>query len=421
MSDTEQHSWPRVFAMFAIGVSAAFLVGKVPAALPVLRNEMGLTLFEAGLLVSMMSLVAGLGGVLIGALAEVSGLRLTAIAGIVVAVVAGVGGAFAADPIQLLAARAVEGIGFFMMSVSLPGLIIELSDSRRRQSAMGLWGGYLPFGAGLILLIGGVVIAEIGWRGLWLMITGAQAAMLAVLLWAVPRPQRRDGAARNKAIAKTIATTARARGPVMLAVTFGCYSGQYLALTAFVPLILVEEASWSLPMAAAVAAVVMMINAIGNVAAGLLLDKGFRRATLVVVAAVVMGCGSCMVMSDVLPVEARLAGAICFSCFGGMIPGALFAGVRHHAPSPAHVSTVNGLMLQGVAIGQFIGPALASYLVSVGGGNWSWSLYYLLPMAVLTALAGLYLGRIESETGTTTQQPRQQLDQRPDVSGHTPR
>lgn len=170
-----------------------------------------------------------------------------------------------------------------------------------------------------------------------------------------------------------------------------------------------------------VAAVVMMINAIGNVAAGLLLDKGFRRATLVVVAAVVMGCGSCMVMSDVLPVEARLAGAICFSCFGGMIPGALFAGVRHHAPSPAHVSTVNGLMLQGVAIGQFIGPALASYLVSVGGGNWSWSLYYLLPMAVLTALAGLYLGRIESETGTTTQQPRQQLDQRPDVSGHTPR
>ena len=68
MSDTEQHSWPRVFAMFAIGVSAAFLVGKVPAALPVLRNEMGLTLFEAGLLVSMMSLVAGLGGVLIGAL-----------------------------------------------------------------------------------------------------------------------------------------------------------------------------------------------------------------------------------------------------------------------------------------------------------------------------------------------------------------
>ncbi len=413
MSDAEQHSWPRVFAVFTVGVSAAFLVGKVPAALPVLRNEMNLTLFEAGLLVSMMSLVAALGGVLIGALAETSGLRRTAIAGIVVSVVGGIGGALAADPMQLLVGRAVEGIGFFMMSVSLPGLVIQLSDGRRRQSAMGLWGGYLPFGAGLILLIGGVVIAEIGWRGLWLMITGAQAAMLAVLLWAAPRPPRRDKAAPSKAIAKTIATTARARGPVMLAVTFGCYSGQYLALTAFVPLILVEEASWSLPMAAAVAAGVMMINAIGNVAAGLLLDKGFRRATLILVAAVAMAGGACMVMSDVLPVEARLAWAVCFSCFGGLIPGALFAGVRHHAPSPAHISTVNGLMLQGVAIGQFVGPALATYLVSVGGGNWSWSLYYLLPMAALTALAGLYLGRIESETEATMQQSG--------LSGQTPR
>ena len=35
MSETEQHSWPRVFGIFATGVTAAFLVGKAPAALPV--------------------------------------------------------------------------------------------------------------------------------------------------------------------------------------------------------------------------------------------------------------------------------------------------------------------------------------------------------------------------------------------------
>lgn len=410
--ETEQHSWSRVLAIFAVGVCAAFLVGKVPVALPVLRSEAGLTLFEAGLMVSMLSLVSGIGGMVIGALAEVSGLRRTAVIGIVVGVVGGIGGALAVSPMQLLASRAVEGVGFFMMSVSLPGLIIEISDNKRRQSAMGLWGGYLPMGAGLILLIGGVIIAGVGWRGLWYVISGALMVMLALLLWAAPRPVRRNIAGKERALVKTIAETARSRGAVMLAVTFGCYSGQYLAVTAFVPLILVEQANWALTSAAAVGAVVMMSNAVGNIAAGVLLDRGVQRATLIVIAAFAMGVGALIVMSSALEVPVRMAGAIGFSCVGGLIPGALFAGVRQNAPSPAHVSTVNGLMLQAVAIGQFIGPALASYLVNIGGGNWNWSLYYLLPMAVLTVLAGLYLGRIE-KAETSPSEPGEMPAQTP--------
>ena len=39
-----------LLALLAFGVTAAFLVGKAPAALPVLRSELGLTLVEAGLL-----------------------------------------------------------------------------------------------------------------------------------------------------------------------------------------------------------------------------------------------------------------------------------------------------------------------------------------------------------------------------------
>ena len=52
-------------------------------------------------------------------------------------------------------------------------------------------------------------------------------------------------------------------------------------------------------------------------------------------------------------------------------------------------------MLQGVAIGQLIGPAATTFLVGMGGGAWIWSLAYLLPMAGLTMLAGTLLGRIE--------------------------
>jgi MFS family permease len=383
--------WPRIWAVFLTGVAAAFLVGKAPAALPILREELDLSLFQAGLVVSMFSLVAALTGCFFGALSDRFGQLRLAIIGLVTASAAGAWGALVHSGEWLIVTRVAEGIGFFMMSVSLPGLIIRLADERTRQTAMGLWGAYLPLGAGLVLLAGGVVISTLGWRGLWLAISATYVLCLAALVWAAPAHRQTNSPAGAGRIASVLKTP----GAVMLAVVFGCYSGQYMAVTSFVPLILVERAGWALAPAAAAGAAVMVANTAGNVASGFLLDRGWQRRTLIVLAATMMAAGAVVVMAGPLPVPVRIAGAVVFSGFGGMIPGSLFAGVARHSPSPAHVSTVNGLMLQGVAIGQLVGPAVTTGLVGLGGGQWIWSLFYLLPMALLTALAGIVLGRME--------------------------
>jgi len=150
--------WPRIWAVFLTGVAAAFLVGKAPAALPVLRAELNLSLFQAGLVISMFSLVAAVGGILFGALSDKWGQLRLAVVGLILAAAAGTAGAWAETGVTLIASRVAEGVGFFMISVSLPGLVLRLADDRTRQTAMGLWGAYLPLGAGLILLAGGVVI-----------------------------------------------------------------------------------------------------------------------------------------------------------------------------------------------------------------------------------------------------------------------
>ncbi len=389
--------WPRIWAVFLTGVAAAFLVGKAPAALPVLRAELNLSLFQAGLVVSMFSLVAAVAGILFGALSDRWGQLRLAIVGLVLAAAAGAAGAWADSGVTLIASRVAEGVGFFMISVSLPGLVLRLADDRTRQTAMGLWGAYLPLGAGLILLAGGVVIETVGWRGLWLLISASYVAFLAALVWAAPREHNVvpgvAGEGRVKAVLKT-------PGAVMLGAVFGCYSGQYMAVTSFVPLILVERAGWDLAPAAAVGAMIMVVNTTGNIAAGFMLDRGVRRQSLILLASAAMALGAVLVMSAALPVPVRIAGAVLFSSFGGLIPGSLFAGVARHAPSRAHISSVNGLMLQCVAIGQLIGPAVTTWLVATGNGSWTMSLIYLLPMAALTAIAGLMLGRIERSPGS---------------------
>ena len=389
--------WSRIWAVFLTGVAAAFLVGKAPAALPVLRAELNLSLFQAGLVVSMFSLVAAVAGILFGALSDKWGQLRLAIVGLVLAAAAGAAGAWADSGVTLIASRVAEGVGFFMISVSLPGLVMRLADDRTRQTAMGLWGAYLPLGAGLILLAGGVIIETVGWRGLWLLISASYVAFLAALVWAAPREQDDASGTAGKGRVRAVLKTP---GAVMLGAVFGCYSGQYMAVTSFVPLILVERAGWELAPAAAVGAMIMVVNTTGNIAAGFMLDRGVRRQSLILLASAAMALGAVLVMSAALPVPVRIAGAVLFSSFGGMIPGSLFAGVARHAPSRAHVSSVNGLMLQCVAIGQLIGPAVTTWLVATGNGNWTMSLAYLLPMAALTAIAGIVLGRIERSPGS---------------------
>jgi MFS family permease len=395
-SDPWARPWARIWTVFGAGIAAAFLVGKAPAALPVLRADLNLSLFDAGLVVSMFSLVAAGGGVLFGLVSDHFGQLRVAVAGFGLALAAGLAGAGADTSAALIAWRAAEGIGFFLVSVSLPPLLLRLASAPIRQTVMGLWGAYLPAGAAIIMLAGGGAIGLIGWRGLWVALSVLFVPVVFALWWAAPKmPSHRAGDEHAQAtVRRRLTAVTHAPGPLLLTATFGCYSSQYLAVTAFVPLILVERAGWSVPAAAAAGALVMLANITGNIAAGILLDRGLPRVRLLQVAALALASGSSLLMIEGLPVALRIAGAVLFSAFGGLIPGSLFAGVARHAPSPRHVATVNGLMLQGVALGQLLGPAMTTWIVQ-RAGTWTAALIYLLPMAALSLLAATALGRLE--------------------------
>ncbi len=388
-------AWARILALFLAGIAVSFLVGKAPPALPLLRTELGLSLFQAGLVISIYSLVSGTFGLFCGMLADRAGQRRIGIFGMALAAGASLVGAFAEGPVLLLATRAVEGLGFFFTVISMPALMLRaarLSDMRR---VMGLWSAYMPAGMGLMMLTGGLLVDGLGWRGVWLLNAGLVAAVAVLALIAAaplsPPQQRRAPLPPLRAVAEILKP-----GPLLLALSFGSYGAQFLIVTAFVPLILVENAGWS-PAAAGVAgAFVIILNIIGCFSAGPLLDGGRTRAAIIIAVAVTMAACAIVVMGGFAPIAIRLAAAALLSAVGGLIPGVLFSGVPVHAPTPLHIASVNGLMLQGVALGQLVGPALTSYIVDLSG-SWTGALAVLLPLAAATMLAGLGLGRLERQ------------------------
>ncbi len=224
------------------GIAIAFLVGKAPAALPVLRTDLSLSLFEAGLVVSMFSLVAAMAGVMFGLVSDHFGQLRVALVGFGLSLAAGLGGAAISSPTALIASRAGEGVGFFLVSVSLPPLMMQLSGERHRHTVMGLWGTFLPAGAAMVLLAGGSAIGLIGWRGLWVALSVLYVPVMLALWWAAPKASLKGVRSEpaQATLGRRLKDVTHAPGPLLMTATFGCYSAQYLAVTALVPLILVD-------------------------------------------------------------------------------------------------------------------------------------------------------------------------------------
>ena len=158
----------------AAGVSAALHVGKLPPAIPVLRDALGVTLVEAGFLLSLVQLAGMLLGLAVGLLADSAGLRRSVLAGLIMLALASGLGGFVQDASQLLVLRALEGVGLLLAAMPAPGLIRRLVPPGQVDAALGWWGAYMPLGTALALLCGPLVMEQLGWPGWWWMLGGCR-------------------------------------------------------------------------------------------------------------------------------------------------------------------------------------------------------------------------------------------------------
>ena len=379
------------------GVCAALHVGKLPPAITALQAALGLSLLQAGFLLSTVQLAGMSAGVAFGALADALGYRRSMLLGLGLLALASGAGGMAQDMLSLLLLRALEGFGFLLVVLPAPGLIRRLVAPQHLSRMLGLWGTYMPFGAALALLIGPVWIGAFGWRAWWWVLGALSLAMAAGLARAVP-----DATPAAGAVAPPLPWGARLRqtlsapGPWLVALTFAVYAGQGLAVIGFLPAIY-HEAGFSGAATGLLTALAAAVNMAGNLASGRLLHGGVRPTRLLAIGFVTMALAAVAAFATVdgasLPPALRYAAVLLFSAVGGLIPATLFALAVRLAPSEQTLSSTVGWMQQWSALGQFAGPPLVAWVASRSGGwQWTWvataacSLLGLLLVARIAAL-----------------------------------
>jgi MFS transporter, DHA1 family, inner membrane transport protein len=382
--------WRAVWAVYAAGLAASAHITKVSPALPGLRDELGLTLVESGLIATMFNVMGMTVGMLTGVLCDRLGHKRLALLGLGVMVGGGLLGAAAPGFAALLASRFLEGVGFIVFVVAAPTLINAAAASARdRSRALGLWSSYMPTGGTFALLAAPALIAAFGWRGLWGGIAVA-TALAALVFWRNVAPAPYGAVSSLRLVVESLAQ----KGNLAMAALFALYVAQWNSIMIWLPTFLVDEHGASTRTAAVATALMVLANAPGALAGGWLLSRGVRRATLIVGGSLMGAVCEVAMLTEALSPVLRFGSVLAFSLCVGVIPASIFAGLPVHARSPQHIGTGNGIVNQASQAGQFAGPLLLAWLASHLGG-WQASLWAMLAFAAGGALCGAALGSIE--------------------------
>lgn len=361
--------------VIAAGVCAALHVGKLPPAITALREALGMSLVEAGFLLSLVQ-VAGMScGVAFGVLVDGLGLRRSMMLGLgVLGTVSAIGG-LAQGVAMLMALRACEGFGFLLVVLPAPALIRHLVAPQRVSRVFGLWGAYMPLATALALLIGPLFIGAFGWRTWWWGLALVSLLMAAVVARCVPA-EPAVAPARGTPWLQRLRRTLAEPGPWLVALLFTAYSGQWLAVIGFLPAIYMQ-AGVSGAATGVLTALAAAVNIAGNIGAGRLLHRGLAPGRLLVIGFVTMTLAAAATFAGAngagLPGWARFVAVLLFSGVGGLIPATLFALAVRVAPGDSMLSTTIGWMQQWSAFGQFCGPPIVAWVASmVGGWEFTW-------------------------------------------------
>lgn len=142
-----------------------------------------------------------------GRLADLLGRRRMFIGGLILFSIASLLGGLAQSDAQLIAARALQGMGAAIISPAALSLVTTMfSEGAERNKALGVWGAVAGSGGAAGVLLGGVLTEYAGWE--WVLFVNVPIGLLAA--FAAPRllPESRDDRPRVFDLAGAFTVTA---------------------------------------------------------------------------------------------------------------------------------------------------------------------------------------------------------------------
>lgn len=231
-------------AQFVVVLDASI----VNVALPSIGSDLNFSQDNLSWVVNAYTLFFGGFLLLGGRLADRLGRRRMFTVGMILFAFASLAGGLATNEMQLIVARAVQGLGAALVSPAALSIVTTtFREGAERNKALGVWGAVAGSGGAAGVLLGGVLTKYAGWE--WVLFVNTPIGLLAAFLAPRMLMESRDTRAKNFDVAGAVSVTA---GLALLVYTLvnannaGWNSGETIGLGAAALVLLAFFVAWEL-------------------------------------------------------------------------------------------------------------------------------------------------------------------------------
>ena len=359
-------------AMLLFGAAIATIQFKVPVVMGDIMTNMGMDAGSASWLMSIFTFVGIILALPTGALAKKFGPKTMLLAAAAVVALGSLIGAFAGNGTVLIVSRAIEGVAFIFVTICGPLAVQKYVAPDKIGSATGIWALWVCLGS----VLGGVVTPTLysatGFVGVWVIYAGV--AVLCAVIVAVLVKFPSGGADAIETAAQAAASEEKVSygelfkpNILLFFVAFLVFNMTLMAVLGFAPTFM-QQQGVDPTLSGFISTLPMLLAVISSPLFGTLSDKMGRCKPLYLLALVVMGPCSFILLTQTGPL--MWAGAIVMGLIGLGGPVMCLTSYINVLGRPELMSIGMGMLMLIQSLGQFLGTWLVPMLLGPDMTGW---------------------------------------------------
>lgn len=408
---TPGYAWVILFATYMATLALTLNYFKVPPVMSSLINEFNLSYAQAGMTMSIFSIMGIILAIPAGYILKSFGIKTTGLFSVGAVTIGSVLGAVASTTALLFIGRFIEGVGMGLIMVMAPFAISLWFPAQKRALATGLWASCVGIGNIVPLIFAPSIIIAHGWQAVWW--TGAIFSALAFILFAIlfrmpredemyeapPAPSPETQEEEAPGLAKGMAN----KDLWMISISFGIYNLVLLAILSILPTFLETQRGFLLTFekglllnASFVTAAIMLASVITAPLGGYISDRLGKRKIMILIPYILMTVMFLYIFNVtgwMIPVYLFVFGIV-----GGPIATVQLASVPEVARKPQFIGIGMAVAILGQQIGSLIGPLLFGWILDLSAAPTGVDIaayvtggYWMIPVCLIGIIATLFI------------------------------
>lgn len=378
--------------LLLIGVSVAIHQFKVPPIMVGVAKEVGLPSEKAPMLMSVFMLVCLVFAIPAGIIVERIQVKWTLLLSATLAAIGSIIGALSTVAPALLFSRAIEGLGFLLISIAIPVAAASYSHPKKIGAVMGICGVWISVGSILAFNTVPALNVHFKWRGIWWIYALLTLIVVIYFFFAFKGKDAGNKSNRennlssndNKEKAKIgMGEAVRNRNLIFPSFGFLIYNFNLMAMITFFPIFATGAGLMSIGKASFIASLPMILSLIGSPIFGQLADRVGHR-WLYSFTLLSGGIGVALMFIKSMP--AILVGASILGLIGAASPSLMFSSLGKLITSRDLLAQSNGIVVLFQNGGMFLASLFFGLIAQGMGGNYTVAAMLMIPLTIISSV-----------------------------------